>query len=416
MFRGRRRGLALAAVAALSFAVAGDAVHAARSAQDPWRGTWVLSMRAEEGPDAKDATLWIRTVGGRLYAVTPMNGLFKTKVNGVLKDTSGNLDFQAPLTGRSHMTMKGSFDLKGYAKGVGYRGKGDIVGSLKVLPSGPTVFSARLLTPNGRLVATIVATKRSDKLVGKAKFITDWSKTTVAPGSSVKLTITIESKLPYDLPAGAVKVLFSVPTGALTKVTGLRLRGCGEPVKQGVQTTVTCVPLALGVAGLKAEAILWLHVPADFPGKRLGVGMKLLDADTKDAYVVTGHRTALITLLGSSSGADGILGYWEAGGGVMHVTQTGPTTFVGRLVKTYTFCQSGSVPLGQDEWKLRRTTPNKYVGTVRFYRVSNCTYVGDAKNATWEYRPATDTLYSCAYSPDPSLPGGGCTDSKRVKG
>jgi hypothetical protein len=88
---------------------------------------------------------------------------------------------------------------------------------------------------------------------------------------------------------------------------------------------------------------------------------------------------------------------------------------LGRLIKPYTFCRSGSVPLGQDEWKLTQTAPNKYVGTVRYYRVSNCTYIGDAKNATWEYRPADDTLYSCSYSPDPSLPGGGCSTSKRVK-
>jgi hypothetical protein len=99
----------------------------------------------------------------------------------------------------------------------------------------------------------------------------------------------------------------------------------------------------------------------------------------------------------------------------MQVTPTGPTTYVGRLIKPYTFCHSGSVPLGQDEWKLTQTAPNKYVGTVRYYRVSNCTYIGDAKNATWEYRPADDTLYACSYSPDPSLPGGGCSTSKRVK-
>lgn len=116
------------------------------------------------------------------------------------------------------------------------------------------------------------------------------------------------------------------------------------------------------------------------------------------------------------AGADPIVGDWEAGGGVMRVTKSGTTTFEGKLVKTYTFCSSGSVPLGQVEWAITRTAAFNYKGTVRFYRVSNCTYIGDAKGATWKYQPADDTLYGCSYSPDPSLPGGGCATMKRVKG
>jgi hypothetical protein len=111
---------------------------------------------------------------------------------------------------------------------------------------------------------------------------------------------------------------------------------------------------------------------------------------------------------------EAIVGDWEVGG-VMRVTRTGATTFVGRLVKTYTFCHSGSVPLGQVEWKLTRTAANTYTGTVRYYKVSDCTYIGDATGATWDYRPADDTLKSCSYSPNPALPGGGCSISKRVK-
>jgi hypothetical protein len=113
--------------------------------------------------------------------------------------------------------------------------------------------------------------------------------------------------------------------------------------------------------------------------------------------------------------ADRIVGDWETGGGVMRVTKTSATAFEGRLVKTYTFCGSGSVPLGQVEWAFTRAAPYNYTGTVRYYRVSTCAYIGDAKGATWKYQPADDTLYACSYSPDPNIPGGGCAVVKRAK-
>jgi len=110
-----------------------------------------------------------------------------------------------------------------------------------------------------------------------------------------------------------------------------------------------------------------------------------------------------------------IVGIWTAGGGAMQITATGSTTFEGRTVEPYTFCHSGAVPLGQVEWKLKRTAPNTYTGTARYYRVSDCAYIGDAENATWQYNPADDTLVVCSTSPNPDLPGGGCETERRVK-
>jgi hypothetical protein len=110
-----------------------------------------------------------------------------------------------------------------------------------------------------------------------------------------------------------------------------------------------------------------------------------------------------------------IVGIWTAGGGAMQITATGSTTFEGRTVEPYTFCQSGAVPLGQVEWKLKRTAPNTYTGTARYYRVSDCAYIGDAENATWQYNPADDTLVECSTSPNPDLPGGGCETEHRIK-
>jgi hypothetical protein len=121
-------------------------------------------------------------------------------------------------------------------------------------------------------------------------------------------------------------------------------------------------------------------------------------------------KTKATSKLGGS-----IIGTWTAAGGAMQVTATGATSYEGRTVKPYTFCHSSSVPLGQVEWVLHRTAPNKYTGTVRYYKVSDCTYIGDAQNATWEYKPADDTLYACSYSPNPSIPGGGCSTEHRVK-
>jgi hypothetical protein len=110
-----------------------------------------------------------------------------------------------------------------------------------------------------------------------------------------------------------------------------------------------------------------------------------------------------------------IVGIWTAGGGAMQITATGPATFEGRTVEPYTFCQSGSVPLGQVEWKLTRIAPNSYTGSVRYYRVSDCAYIGDSDDATWQYNPADDSLVACSTSPDPALPGGGCETEHRIK-
>ena len=112
--------------------------------------------------------------------------------------------------------------------------------------------------------------------------------------------------------------------------------------------------------------------------------------------------------------ADPIVGDWAAGGGVVRITPIGTASFQGVTVKPYTFCRSGSVPLGQVEVTMIRTAPGKYVGTVRYYKVSNCEYIGEGQGATWEYRDADDTLLACSYSPNPSIPGGGCETPKRV--
>ena len=112
---------------------------------------------------------------------------------------------------------------------------------------------------------------------------------------------------------------------------------------------------------------------------------------------------------------DPIVGDWNAGGGVLRITATGATTFEGRLVKTYTFCRSGSVPLNQVEAVITRTSVNHYSLTLRFYRLSDCTWIGDATGATYLYRPADDTIYACSWSPNPSYPGGGCSVSTRAK-
>lgn len=112
---------------------------------------------------------------------------------------------------------------------------------------------------------------------------------------------------------------------------------------------------------------------------------------------------------------DPIVGSWKAAGGVIEVTATGAAAFEGTLMEPFTFCRSGSVPLGQVQWRITRTAAYTYTGTVRFYKVSDCSYIGDATNATWKYRPADDTLYACSYSPDPGLPGGGCSTLPRVK-
>lgn len=98
----------------------------------------------------------------------------------------------------------------------------------------------------------------------------------------------------------------------------------------------------------------------------------------------------------------------------MRFTPAGGATFTGSLVVTYTFCRSGSVPTGQVEVTMTRTAPGRYTGTVRFYRVSDCTWIGDAQGATWEYDPYKDTLLACSYSPRADLPGGGCEVATRV--
>jgi hypothetical protein len=112
---------------------------------------------------------------------------------------------------------------------------------------------------------------------------------------------------------------------------------------------------------------------------------------------------------------DPIVGDWNAGGGIARVTVTGRAAFEAKLIKTYSFCQSGNVPLGQVEWVIRRTAQYTYTGTVRYYRTSDCTYIGTTKHASWKYRLADDTLYSCSSSPNPSYPGGGCSVLTRAK-
>ncbi|MFN8224678.1 MAG: hypothetical protein U0R50_15685 [Gaiellales bacterium] len=111
---------------------------------------------------------------------------------------------------------------------------------------------------------------------------------------------------------------------------------------------------------------------------------------------------------------DPLAGDWTAAGGVMRFAQVTASTFEGRLIKTYGFCRSGSVPLGQVEVEARRVSPGHYRGSVRYYRVSDCTFIGKAVGATWTYDAPTDTLTGCSTSPDPAYPGGGCETMRRV--
>ncbi len=272
-----------------------------------------MNIRSGPEPDVKNAKLWV-------HARASSKGSF---VSGLAQDFwpgASDLKFLGTISGPNDNVVKGDFSVSDEARR--YRMEGKIVAKLALPGLGNgAVFTARLLSPSGKLFATILAVRKSSKLPGafalppgsfsrSLKITTAWSKHEVAPGTSVKLTVTVQSTAKEDLPAGAAKILFSVPTRAFTDVTGVNVRKCGKPVEKGAQTTVACIPFDLG-ADRRTKVIFLLHVPSDFPGKRLGIGMKLLDANAKDPFAVAaGGRTAIITL--------------QRGGGT--TTTTGSTT------------------------------------------------------------------------------------------
>ena len=306
MNTGRRKGLPLATAAVLLLAVTGGSAKAT-AADSPWTGTWSMSMGVRSGPEPG-----IKKVRLKVYAAASSKG---SAVVGIARPVwpggpdNSELSFRGKIGGSNDNVVTGTFNLYNFRDH--YTAAGKIVAKLATapsLPNGRAVFTARLRSPKGKSVATIQAIRLTNTnpfpfgrgSVPRTLSVTPaWSKKTVAPGTSVKLTVTIRATAKEDLPAGAARILFSVPTRVLTDVTGVNARTCGQhDDEKSAQTTVTCIPFDLG-AGRRTKVIFLLHVPSGFAGKRLSVGMKLLDANAKDPFDITAsRRTATIALQG----------------------------------------------------------------------------------------------------------------------
>jgi hypothetical protein len=89
---------------------------------------------------------------------------------------------------------------------------------------------------------------------------------------------------------------------------------------------------------------------------------------------------------------------------VIRITQTGSSSFEGRLIEK--LCEK-SAKIGQVEVRLNKTSTNQYAGTIRYLTVttpaSGCQFVGEAPTYSATYWPArsgeSESLGLCAKSP-----------------